>query len=273
MMNNRLIHVVVCAFFIFMFTIRLAMADYADGYYEVDTVINGDTFKLTDGQIVKLIGNEAPKSGETCSTQATERLSSLIGGETVYLEKDVSETDSNGRLLRYAYINNIFVNYKIVYDGYVYADISYPDIKYASELTDAEENARRYNRGCLWYVECTNCDDDYKVFISCFIATAAYGSPIDPHVEILRQFRDNYLLTNTLGRELIRFYYTYSPVMANTISHHESLKAIVRVGLLPFIGFGWMALKLGFISTTALWFLFVISLIGIVKLKGKKKNK
>jgi len=276
MMNNRLTHVVVCTFFIFMFTLRLAMADYANGYYEVNTVINGDTFKLTDGQIVRLIGIEAPKSGETCSAQATERLSSLIGEETVYLEKDVSETDSNDRLLRYAYVNDIFVNYQLVYDGYAYADISYPDIKYASELTDAEENARRHNRGCLWYVECTNCDDDdddYKVFISCFIATAAYGSPIDPHVEILRQFRDNYIVTNTLGRKLIRLYYTYSPVLANTISHHESLKAIVRVGLLPFIGFGWMALKLGFISTTALWLLFVIGLIGVIKLKRNKKNQ
>lgn len=272
MMNNRLAHVVVCVFFIFMFTLRPAMADYADGYYEVDTVINGDTFKLTDSQIVKLIGIEAPKAEETCSAQATERLSSSIGGETVYLEKDVSETDSNDRLLRYTYVNDIFVNYKLVYDGYAYADISYPDIKYASEIIDAEKSAQSHDRGCLWHVECTDCDDDCKVFVSCFIATAAYGSPIDPHVEILRKFRDSYLMTNTLGQRLVRLYYTYSPVMANYISHHERLKAIVRVGLLPFIGFGWMTLKLGFISTTALWFLFVIGLIGIIKLKRKKKQ-
>lgn len=273
MMNNRLPHVVVCVFFIFMFTLRLAMADYADGYYEVDAVINGDTFKLTDGQIVKLIGIEAPKEAETCSAQSAERLLSLIGGETVYLEKDVPETDSNDRLLRYTYVNDIFVNYKLVYDGYAYADISYPDIKYASEIIDAEKSAQSHDRGCLWHDECTGCDDNCKVFISCFIATAAYGSPIDPHVEILRKFRDSYLMTNTLGQRLVRLYYTYSPVMANAISHHESLKAIARVGLLPFIGFGWMALKLGFISTTAFWFLFVIGLIGIIRLKRKKKNK
>lgn len=271
-MNNRLTHLIICFSFIFLFQLRPAMADYADGYYEVDIVINGDTFKLTDGQIVKLIGIEAPQSGEVCSAQSTERLSTLIEGETVYLEKDVSETDGNDRLLRYAYVNDIFVNYKLVYDGYAYADISYPDTKYASELTDAEENAQRHNRGCLWHEGCTDCDDDYKIFASCFIATAAYGSPIDPHVEILRQFRDNYLATNTLGQGLIRFYYAYSPVMANYVSHHESPKAIARAVLLPFMGFSWMILKLGFTSTITIWFLFVIALIGLNRLMKKKKT-
>ena len=246
------------------------MADYPDGNYEVDTIINGDTFKLTDGQLVRLIGIEAPKTGETCSAQSTERLSSLIEGETIYLEKDVSETDSNDRLLRYTYVNGIFVNYRLVYDGYAYADISYPDTKYSSELADAEEKAQSHNRGCLWYDRCTNCDGDSShVVISCFIATAAYGSPIDPHVKILRKFRDNYLTTNNLGQKFVRFYYTYSPFIANQISNHESLKAITRVGLLPFIGFSWIVLKLGFIPVSALMLIFVIGLIGLNRLREK----
>ncbi|MBW2090426.1 MAG: thermonuclease family protein, partial [Deltaproteobacteria bacterium] len=44
--------------------------------------------------------------------------SSLISGETVYLEKDVSETDIDGRLLRYVYVNGVFVNLELVSCGY-----------------------------------------------------------------------------------------------------------------------------------------------------------
>ncbi|MBW2087876.1 MAG: thermonuclease family protein, partial [Deltaproteobacteria bacterium] len=61
---------------------------------------------------------DAPETGETCSTEATQRLSSLISGETVYLEKDVSETDIDGRLLRYVYVNGVFVNLELVSCGY-----------------------------------------------------------------------------------------------------------------------------------------------------------
>ena len=270
MMNRCLINFAIFFFSISLFVLRPAMADYPDGYYEIDTIINGDSFELTDGQRVRLIGIEAPKAGETCSVQSTERLSSLIDGETVYLEKDVSETDSNGELLRYAYVNGIFVNYRLVYDGYAYADISYPDTKYSSELTDAEENARHEKRGCLWYERCTNCDDDSThVVVSCFIATAAYGSPIDPHVKILRKFRDNYLMTNYWGRKFVCFYYAHSPVIATHISSHESLKAMTRIGLLPFIGFSWMVLKLGFIFASALVLMFVAGLIGLKRSKKK----
>ncbi|MEK6726607.1 MAG: CFI-box-CTERM domain-containing protein [Deltaproteobacteria bacterium] len=48
----------------------------------------------------------------------------------------------------------------------------------------------------------------------CFIATVAYGSYLDPHVEVLREFRDNYLITNAPGRAFIEIYYQISPPIA-----------------------------------------------------------
>ena len=69
----------------------------------------------------------------------------------------------------------------------------------------------------------------------CFIATAAYGSWLDPHVLSLRQFRDDYLLTNAAGIWFVEFYYQNSPPIADYIRERESLKLIVRALLTPLV--------------------------------------
>lgn len=69
----------------------------------------------------------------------------------------------------------------------------------------------------------------------CFIATAAYGSYLDSDVEVLRQFRDQYLLTNNLGRSMVTFYYEQSPPIANFIRKHEILRSLVRWILTPMV--------------------------------------
>jgi hypothetical protein len=67
----------------------------------------------------------------------------------------------------------------------------------------------------------------------CFIATAAYGSGEDANVKILRQFRDRHLLTNKLGRKLVRFYYRNSPPIARYIAGRDGLRRLVRWSLKP----------------------------------------
>jgi hypothetical protein len=67
----------------------------------------------------------------------------------------------------------------------------------------------------------------------CCIATAAYSSPMAEEIEILREFRDEHLLPNPLGRAFVDLYYKISPPMAEFITEHSSLKPIVRAGLLP----------------------------------------
>jgi hypothetical protein len=69
----------------------------------------------------------------------------------------------------------------------------------------------------------------------CFIATAAYGSWLDPHVLSLRQFRDDYLLTNIAGTWFVEFYYRNSPSIADYIRERESLKLMVRALLTPVV--------------------------------------
>lgn len=69
----------------------------------------------------------------------------------------------------------------------------------------------------------------------CFIATAAFGSFLDPHVITLRHFRDRFLLSNTLGQWFVDRYYAYSPSIAHTIRESEPLRFLVRLMLIPFI--------------------------------------
>ena len=79
----------------------------------------------------------------------------------------------------------------------------------------------------------------------CFIATAAYGSYEAPFVKILRQFRDEYLLTNEPGKWFVGQYYRYSPPAADWIRGRETMKFFVRLMLLPLIVFSWLLLKVG----------------------------
>ena len=76
----------------------------------------------------------------------------------------------------------------------------------------------------------------------CFIATAAYGSPLAPQVQLLRDFRDRYMLPNAAGRMFVRLYYALSPPLAEVIAESGTLRAIVRAGLIPIIG--WAAIVL-----------------------------
>jgi hypothetical protein len=68
---------------------------------------------------------------------------------------------------------------------------------------------------------------------SCFIATAAYGQPMAEEIGVLREFRDEYLLTNRMGTVLVNLYYTVSPPIAEFVAEHPSLRPIVRAGLAP----------------------------------------
>jgi hypothetical protein len=93
----------------------------------------------------------------------------------------------------------------------------------------------------------------------CFIATAAFGSYFDPYVKILRDFRDIFLLTNSAGKAFVDFYYRTSPPVAQFIAKNEFLKGVVRISLMPAVGFSALSLQVGVFWTLML----VIAMLGV----------
>jgi micrococcal nuclease len=124
-------------------------------YARVVRVVDGDTVEIEGGQKVRYIGINTPESVDPrreiqCfGKEASEENRRLVEGKTVRLEKDISETDKYGRLLRYVYVDSLFINDALVRTGFAHASTYPPDVMYASLLNDAQ-NVARDNKSGLW---------------------------------------------------------------------------------------------------------------------------
>lgn len=132
---------------------------------KVSRTVDGDTIQLTDGIKVRLIGVNSPESTakiERYGKEASNYTKSNLTGKTVYLEKDVSETDQYGRLLRYIWIdipNEIndseiktkMFNAMLVENGYAQVSTYPPDVKYRDYFAKCNSEARNAKKG-LWAI-------------------------------------------------------------------------------------------------------------------------
>jgi micrococcal nuclease len=127
-------------------------------------VIDGDTIEIEmDGQLytVRYIGVDTPetkhptKGVQPYGPEASERNRQLVEGRMVYLEKDVSETDRYGRLLRYVYVDDAMVNAVLVQEGYAQVATYPPDVRYVDDFLALQREAVDVGRG-LWSLEGTS---------------------------------------------------------------------------------------------------------------------
>ena len=126
-------------------------ASTATDTISVTIVIDGDTVVISTGEKVRYIGIDTPEvfPEEPFGQEATKANRELVLGKSVRLEKDVSETDKYGRLLRYVWVDDIMVNMELVRRGLAVAKAYPPDTKYRALLEAAELEARLAGRG-MW---------------------------------------------------------------------------------------------------------------------------
>jgi micrococcal nuclease len=118
-------------------------------------VLDGDTVELTDGRRVRYIGIDAPeiahehKKAECFGREALEANKRLVWGKRVGLEKDISDVDTYGRLLRYVYVDNFLVNDRLVEEGFARAWNVLPDERHKAIFFQSHIEAQAKNRG-MW---------------------------------------------------------------------------------------------------------------------------
>lgn len=139
---------------------------------KVVRVVDGDTFEIDTGEKVRMIGIDTPelhhptKDVQCFGKEAMLKTKDMLEGKMVRLEKDVSETDRYGRLLRFVYLLNlsptplptgqlseVFVNAYLIKEGFAHAVTFPPDVMKSQEFISLENEAR-YNKKGLW----SNCN-------------------------------------------------------------------------------------------------------------------
>lgn len=126
----------------------------------VINVVDGDTIELHNGKTVRFIGIDTPETVDPrraigCfGKEAGLETKDLLNGKEVIMQKDVSETDKYGRLLRYVFLpleegQILFVNDYLVRKGFATVVTFPPDVKFNEQFRLAEQEAREYRRG-LW---------------------------------------------------------------------------------------------------------------------------
>ena len=114
----------------------------------VSKVIDGDTI-VADGEHIRLLGIDADERGYDCYDEAKEQMERWILDKEVVLEKDKTDKDQYGRLLRYVILDGENINIKLVRKGLAVARF-YRDREYESEILFGEKAARTAKIGCKW---------------------------------------------------------------------------------------------------------------------------
>ncbi len=126
----------------------------------VSRVIDGDTIELSNREMVRYIGIDAPeirekKNGEWVykprpyAEEARVFNQKLVEGKSVRLEFDVQKRDKYKRLLAYVYEGDEMVNIEMVRSGFAMIYTYPPNIKYSQRFLDAQKEARNNKKG-LW---------------------------------------------------------------------------------------------------------------------------
>ncbi|MBM3199894.1 hypothetical protein FJZ53_03065 [Candidatus Woesearchaeota archaeon] len=124
-----------------------------EGPFKVTNVVDGDTLDLNNSKRVRLSGINTPETGECYYEEAKDKLTGLVLGKDVFLERDKTNIDKYGRTLRYIYSDGVLVNSVLVQEGFARVFDNYKqDTKKYEELKAMEETAKTNKLG-IWSCE------------------------------------------------------------------------------------------------------------------------
>ena len=147
--------------FLLSFLLILACSQPNYSQIKVIEVIDGDTVKLSNGRLLRYIGLDTPevriknKGGnfkyqpQPFSLEAKEFNRKLVEGKLIRIEFDIEKTDRYGRILGYCFLDNVFVNARLIEQGYAVLYTYPPNVKYVELFIEAQKKAREAKNG-LW---------------------------------------------------------------------------------------------------------------------------
>lgn len=128
----------------------------ADGYYDVQRVVDGDTLVLVGGERVRLKGMNTPETVkpdhpvEPWGPEASDFTREFVSGGRVRLEIDREGRDDNGRVLAFVWVGNRMLNEELVRAGLARATARFPlPPEMRRRLAAAQDEARKARRG-IW---------------------------------------------------------------------------------------------------------------------------
>ena len=204
---------------------------FAKFYYYPDTASGGNTFNANDFANIPTIPNTTGDAnvatvGVTATSLSTGTISNLVNGTRYYIQAALVD-----------FAGNI---------GYQNPNDAFDDVINHSAVPDQIVGLISQNGHC-------------------FIATAAFGTPLAGQVQTLRRFRDKFLMPHKWGRNFVSWYYFHSPEWASYIAPNDGYRAIVRAFLYPVVGFSWLALHWGLYN--AIIFSFTLLLLPLLILR------
>ncbi|MBB5347359.1 hypothetical protein JWG42_11490 [Desulfoprunum benzoelyticum] len=252
----------------------LAAGGVSSTYYHISTTPIFDIGRnnaMSGGAIAKV----ADSSEITVPTVTTRGVCYGTARHPVYRPADTTDTtdtaDSTDPVILPATTNDSSFNYKTVLYGQT-SDGSGVGT-FGSNIVEITPNTRYYVRAYAVLSDETviyGNELSFETSDACFIATAAYGSVLDAHVVVLRNFRDRYLRGNALGQAFIDRYYRFSPKIAEVIERNAVLKQVVRVGLWPWVAFSYLMLE--FAVWVKITLLLLAALVGGAAVYSFKSN-
>jgi endonuclease YncB( thermonuclease family) len=165
--------------------------------YRVRQVIDGDTIELDNGQTVRYIGIDTPEirrrhgdswvyEPQPYAEKAKELNRQLVEKKVVRLEFDVQKKDKCDRLLAYCFVDDLFVNAKILEEGLAFLYTFSPNVKYVDLLVEKQKSARQNNRG-IWAELVIIAPKDAKGYLNQIVTVEGKVSSLrqSPKVSIL----------------------------------------------------------------------------------------